>query len=74
MVGPVYRQEDPDCDAFFKFKSLVDFSVDVCRAVAGRFELPKWADVVKTSKARELPPMVPWNLKLRAHQNVCFVV
>ncbi|CAK9080602.1 unnamed protein product [Durusdinium trenchii] len=26
----------------------------------GRFELPKWADVVKTSKARELPPSVPW--------------
>ncbi|CAK9074578.1 40S ribosomal protein S19, partial [Durusdinium trenchii] len=25
----------------------------------GRFELPKWADVVKTSKARELPPSVP---------------
>ena len=22
----------------------------------GRFELPKWADVVKTSKAKELPP------------------
>eukprot|EP00913_Durusdinium_trenchii_P034498 g32274.t1 len=25
----------------------------------GRFELPKWADVVKTSKARELPPSDP---------------
>eukprot|EP00439_Symbiodinium_sp_Y106_P069964 s736_g12.t1 len=25
----------------------------------GRFELPKWADVVKTSKAKELPPMDP---------------
>mmetsp|Transcript_63329 Transcript_63329/g.141065 ORF Transcript_63329/g.141065 Transcript_63329/m.141065 type:complete len:161 (+) Transcript_63329:82-564(+) len=25
----------------------------------GRFELPKWADVVKTSKAKELPPSDP---------------
>ena len=25
----------------------------------GRFELPKWADVVKTSKAKELPPYDP---------------
>lgn len=44
-----------------------------CMSAKGRFELPKWADVVKTSKARELPPMVP-NLRLRAEQNVCFVV
>lgn len=26
----------------------------------GRFELPKWADVVKTSKAKELPPSATW--------------
>merc|ERR1712107_622479 len=25
----------------------------------GRFEIPKWADVVKTSKAKELPPSDP---------------
>ncbi|CAE8596033.1 unnamed protein product [Polarella glacialis] len=25
----------------------------------GRFEIPKWADVVKTSKAKELPPNDP---------------
>mmetsp|Transcript_106261 Transcript_106261/g.295867 ORF Transcript_106261/g.295867 Transcript_106261/m.295867 type:complete len:161 (-) Transcript_106261:63-545(-) len=25
----------------------------------GRFEIPKWADVVKTSKAKELPPLNP---------------
>ncbi|CAK9074580.1 40S ribosomal protein S19-1 [Durusdinium trenchii] len=29
------------------------------KAARGRFELPKWADVVKTSKARELPPSDP---------------
>merc|ERR1712194_483865 len=25
----------------------------------GRFEIPKWADVVKTGKAKELPPLDP---------------
>ncbi|CAE8741167.1 unnamed protein product [Polarella glacialis] len=32
----------------------------------GRFEIPKWADVVKTSKAKELPPNDPdsWFLPL----------
>lgn len=43
----------------------------------GRFELPKWADVVKTSKAKELPPSdpeglwvpaAPGNLHQRFHQ------
>ena len=40
----------------------------------GRFELPKWADVVKTSKAKELPPSdarpVVWTpLALKVHGN-----
>ena len=30
---------------------------------AGRFELPKWADVVKTSKAKELPPSATCTLR-----------
>merc|ERR1712217_327964 len=32
----------------------------------GRFEIPKWADVVKTSTAKELPPMNPDWLYIRA--------
>lgn len=31
----------------------------------GRFEIPKWADVVKTSKAKELPPLNPDCLYVR---------
>jgi len=34
----------------------------------GRFELPKWADVVKTSKAKELPPSDPETWKAHGHQ------
>eukprot|EP00406_Dinophysis_acuminata_P051458 CAMPEP_0179302956 /NCGR_PEP_ID=MMETSP0797-20121207/48332_1 /TAXON_ID=47934 /ORGANISM="Dinophysis acuminata, Strain DAEP01" /LENGTH=152 /DNA_ID=CAMNT_0021012503 /DNA_START=38 /DNA_END=493 /DNA_ORIENTATION=+ len=32
----------------------------------GRFEIPKWADVVKTSKSKELPPSDPDWLYVRA--------
>merc|ERR1712151_1397077 len=32
----------------------------------GRFEIPKWADVVKTSTAKELPPSNPDWLYVRA--------
>merc|ERR1712060_692471 len=32
----------------------------------GRFEIPKWADVVKTSVAKELPPSNPDWLYVRA--------
>merc|ERR1711972_896687 len=31
----------------------------------GRFEIPKWADVVKTSKSKELPPIDPDCLYVR---------
>ena len=37
-------------------------------ATRGRFELPKWADVVKTSKAKELPPSAP-GLRLMVSEN-----
>lgn len=33
----------------------------------GRFELPKWADVVKTSKAKELPPSDPETWKAHGY-------
>ena len=32
----------------------------------GKFEIPKWADVVKTGKAKELPPIDPDWLYVRA--------
>jgi len=48
----VVTVKDVDADQFIK-----SFAQHLKRQ--GRFEIPKWADVVKTGKAKELPPLDP---------------
>jgi len=48
----VVTVKDVEADKF-----IVAFSQHLKRQ--GRFEIPKWADVVKTGKAKELPPNDP---------------
>jgi len=57
---------DADFMEGFKVKTVKDVGADkFITAFAqhlkrqGRFEIPKWADVVKTSRSRELPPIDP---------------